>query len=146
MLKGLKIDVNKLIIIIVILIVVVLVVWGIYKYGKSKTEPNLKDVPKSVTGNLTENEVEELGALAKNLHSDMDDFSMTNNEKLYYQASILTDRKLIGLSNIFNSMYEVSSGQTLLQWLQNETFTSLFNDIDVYADTVESRLLDLDLV
>lgn len=145
MLKGINIDVTKIVIIVVILIVVIAIIYGVYRWGKSKTEPSIKDLPKKVTGGLTKVEIEDLSALAKNLHSDMEGLSFTNDEKLYYKASVLTDRMLIGLSNVFNSYYEVNSGQSLLQWLKNESFTSMFNDIDVYADTIEMRLVDLGL-
>jgi hypothetical protein len=143
MFKGVKVDINKIVMLVVILLVVGLIIWGVYNWGKSKTEPTIKDLPNKVTGNLSDSEVKELSALAKNLKNDMDDSVFSNNENLYYQASILTDRKLLGLSNIFNSYYEVESGETLKQWIESESFTSIFNDIDSYADTIVNRLMDL---
>jgi hypothetical protein len=109
-------------------LVILAILIYIYKSGKKAgTKPHGIKVPDDVIGSeLTDEEKQQLKALAENIHDDMDGLNWSgHNDTLYEQVANLSDTKLVALSNLFNHYYEVESGETFRQWLNSESFPDL---------------------
>lgn len=111
-----------IVIVSIIIIIVIIAFYMTYKAGQDTSKPSTTKIPKKITGDLTDEEVENLRSLAINLFNDMDGINIGWDGNLYNKVNLLDNRKLVGLSNIYNYIYENQTGETLLQWFKNEKF------------------------
>lgn len=129
------------VLIIAVIIIVGLILLGVYFWGRSsKDNPNTNKVPKE-NKELTEEQNERLKSLAQLMHKDMDGINLSWDEDLYRTALNLPNSELVALYNWFNSMYEVGSGETLIDWLKSEQFHwdswSLQSDVNKLIDKMK---------
>jgi len=117
---------NKQIIIIVSVVVFLLIIafWLTYRSGKKSESNNPSNIviTDDIVGTttLSNDDKTELKGLAVMFYEDMDGINISWDIELFQKANLLSDTKLAALSNIFNAMYQVKTGQTFLQWLQGE--------------------------
>ena len=142
-----KFDKKTLIIIAVVLITLLIAFIVVYNLGKKDDPSKVKaGNDEAGTTNLTQQELDYLNGLAINLHDDMEGLNVTGWETEYYEeASLLSDTKLVALSNIYNFKYESNSGETFLQWLQGEQFGFVYGDFGLKStiQTMINRLVNL---
>jgi hypothetical protein len=115
-----------------------------YRAGKKASSTSQAKAPSDVIGtSLTEEEEQYLDALAVSLYNDMSGVNWNWNGNIYDEVSLLSDSKLVALSNIFNFKFEKDSGETLLQWLENENFNWNSFSLDTKVQTIKNRLRNL---
>lgn len=133
-----------LIISIVVTIVFLLVLYFVYQSGVNSKASNVT-ITEDVAGTqLSNNDKQYLKGLAINLLNDFDGLNITgHSDSLLNDTSLLSDSKLVALSNIFNEMYESETEETFLQWIKNENFNWDSFTNQTKADTIISRLTSL---
>jgi len=137
---------NKQIIILVsvVIIIIVLVLYFTYRAGKNASGTSTANTPPDVVGTpLTDEEAQYLNALAVSLYNDMNGVNWNWENNIYDEVSLLSDSKLVALSNIFNFKFEKDSGETLLQWLENENFNWDDYSLGTNVQTIKNRLRNL---
>ena len=137
---------NKQIIILVsvVVLVIIIVLYMTYRAGKKASSTSQAKAPSDVVGtSLTDEEAQYLDALAVSLYNDMNGVNWNWNGNIYDEVSLLSDSKLVALSNIFNFKFEKDSGETLLQWLENESFNWNSFSLDTKVQTIKNRLRNL---
>jgi len=140
-------EVVILISVILGLIVLFAIGYAIYRAGKRDENPETIKIPKAITGDLAEEEIIGLRVLAINLFNDMDGWNLTGwNHSLYQEALLLDDRELLGLNNIFNTMYQPETGETLYQWLDSQYFGTAKREEQGVTALLIQRLRELQVV
>jgi len=137
---------NKQIIILVsvVVLVIIIVLYMTYIAGKKASSTSQAKAPSDVIGvPLTEEETQYLDALAVSLYNDMKGVNWNWNGDIYDELSLLSDSNLVALSNIFNFKFEKDSGETLLQWLENENFNWNSFSLETKIQTIKNRLRNL---
>jgi len=137
---------NKQLVIIVsiVIVIIALILFFTYRAGKKSGDTSNVNPPNDVIGTpLTEDEKNYLNGLAVSLYNDMDGINMTWNNDLYSAVALLSDSHLVALSNIFNYKYQSNSGETFLQWLENENFSWDSYSLATNITTVKNRLRNL---
>ena len=114
----------------------------IYKaIKKSGAKAHQVGLPSDIVGQeLTQEEIDYLRAFAENLHQDIFEIWGVRDTELYQELSLLSDTKLVALSNIYNAMYEKDDEETFYVALDNEVFAF---STSTKVDTVLKRLRDL---
>jgi len=69
-----------------------------------------------------------LRQLAVSLHENLNGWWFSDSEQLLEQAYLLPDNELIFLSNCYNEMYQIESGNTMYQDIQNKTIITWFGE------------------
>lgn len=134
-----------LILVSVVVLAIILILYFTYRAGKRASDlTNVKPPPDVVGTPLTEEETNYLDALAINLYNDMNGMNFIGwNSDLYNSVSLLSDSKLVALSNIYNFKFQQESGQSFLQWLENESFSWDSFSMDTTINTIKNRLRGL---
>jgi hypothetical protein len=116
---------------------------GAWLYHQGTKKTTLQD-PSSLpgsTGGGSGASNDELKVLAEELYNDMNGYNWNGHDMSFYKKALtLNDTDLIKLYNAYNSLYQKSSGQTLVEWIDNEKFwdTSI-------TDTLLAKMSKLNL-
>lgn len=115
--------------VIIIAVVVLLIAIGIavwfYFQGKQKgseqTNLNLSS-PLDSQGNAPSASDAEIRQLAQQLYEDMDGLNVFgHDETVWNNFMALNDADIIKLNNRFNSEYQAESGESFVEWVDNES-------------------------
>jgi hypothetical protein len=117
---------------LIAIIVALLIIAGIafYFYKQGKKTVTIQQLPGQLPGDSTgTNETgasnDEIKLIVEGLYKDMKGFNwLGHNYEPYDQANELNDTDLVKLYNAFNTIYQTDSGQTLTQWISNESYFS----------------------
>lgn len=131
----------------VVLIVALMVFF--YFRGKKKGESGItiQYDPGQLPGNPQSGSTQgasndDIKLLATQLFQDMDGFNFLGHDMTPYQKALTyNDSDLVKLYNAFNAKYQQDSGQTLAQWLDNESFYN--NEV---TDALLQRFSKLNLI
>lgn len=134
---------NKGTLIVIIVLLVLAITIGVYFYfqgkkkGKEQTNLNLSS-PLDQQGNAPGASEAEIRTLAQQLHDDMDGLNLLgHDDTLWKQFMALNDNDVIRVNNRFNSEYQAESGESFVEWVENESGT--------YPDSALVRLKKLNL-
>jgi hypothetical protein len=151
MLPGLpKINMDKKTKTFVIVGLIVLVLFigvAIYYYKKGKKTVSIQEIPSDLPGNpgsgsgTTGASNAEIKLVAQQLYSDMKGWNWAgHNYEPYTRALVFSDSDIVKLYNTFNTLYQTESGETLVQFMDNEAYA----DSDV-PDALLQRFAKLNL-
>lgn len=130
---------------------VVLVSVAIYFYKKGKKQVSVQVLPYDVageptgtgqpgTGNGISNN--QIKVLVQKLYDDMSGFNWSGHDQAPYQEmSTLSDTDFVRVYNLFNTLYQKESEQTLREWIDNEKYAFSF-----LTDSILQRMAKLNLV
>lgn len=129
-------------------VLVVLVALGIYFYHQGKKTVTIQDAPEDLPGNPGSTSVgasnDEIKNVANGLYEEMKGLNLIGHKMEFYKRALLfSDTDIVKLYNTFNALYQSESTQTLTQWLNNELFSSTFEN---EAITLTARLKKLNCV
>jgi hypothetical protein len=132
--------ITKVHIYIAIGILLFLVALGYYFYRQGKKGITIQALPFDQPTNPSTGATQgaptndnQIKVLAGSLYSDMEGFNYGGHDYAPYNEAItLSDTDLVKLYNVFNTLYQVKSGQTLKQWIESENY--------YYADVPNSLL------
>lgn len=119
---------TRTIIIIAIIILIIVIAIAIYFYQKGKKTTTIAPVPidrpgDTSGGNNTAGASDgELKQLAVDLFTEMDGFNATRDYIPYDRLLLLSDTDFVNVYNIFNTKYQGSSGETLVEWVAGEKY------------------------
>ena len=122
----------------------------IYYFATKKKDPsNTPPPPDIIGGNLLPEQVTMLTNLSQNLYNDMNGANISifgignaHNIDLYKKTATLSDTELVALSNIFNYNYQEDSGETFLQWLEDENFSWESFEDEGLVNSIIDRLIE----
>lgn len=122
-------------------IIALIILWSIYKaIKKSGAKAHQTKFTKDDTGDLTEEQIGNLKALAESIYNDIHCVWCSRDTALYTDLSTLGNNELIGISNMYNKMYEKDHDETLYQALDNEVY---WGDTDGKVVAVMDRMRGL---
>jgi hypothetical protein len=137
---------EKKLLIIAAIVLVLMVVIGIYFYRRGKKQvtiaPIFNDTPNPGNNNTAGVSESEITQIAQQLFQDMDGFNILGHDIAPFQKLVsLSDTDFSKVYIAFNTMYQPQSGETLKQWIENESFA--FNDV---IDSIKLRFGRLNLL
>ena len=127
-------------------IVLIIIVYYFLTKNKNVIRPP-KDT--GIVGDLSDEKIQEITALARNLFDDMNGWNVSifglgypHDFNLYNKTSMLSNTELVALSNIFNLTYESKLNQTFYQVLKDEDFSwesfEMQGKVNAILDRLES--------
>lgn len=128
-------------------IVLLFIVAGVYFYYQGAKKVTLQSKPGELPGNPDAGNVsgasnDEIKKLASDLYTEMKGFNLFGHDYTPYKdANALNDADLIKLYNTFNTIYQKDSGQTLIGWLNSESFRN-----SDYPDLLKTRFAKLNCI
>lgn len=124
----------------------------IYRSGKKSGDTTLNlsnpltDDPKASNNQGEQSSQSTINTLAGALYTDMNGASLTRDITNWQSAMVLSDTDFIKLYNTFNSKYQLQSGSTFTQWVNDESsFWTLNDSWPVTRNTIQQRLAKLNL-
>ncbi len=141
---------NILIISAIALLLLLLSWWYFYKKGKAKTviAPVVKDQPGSSDPNNNPEgaSTTEIKQISENLYNEMKGSNITGHDPHPYEALLaLSDTDFENVYNQFNSDYQSSSGETMIQWI-NDQWSGWMTDFDGLKKAILAKAADLNLI
>lgn len=119
---------SKRYLIIALVVLLILAAISFYFYKQGKKTVTIQSLPGELPGNPGSGNQggasnDELKLLVEALYKDMKGFNLGGHDYTpYNQANGLDDRDLVKLYNAFNTLYQKDSGQTLTEWMNNESY------------------------
>lgn len=132
---------TTLILVIVVLVIAIGVALYFYFQGKAKgsTQTNLNlSSPLDSSGNAPVASEAEIRQLAEQLHDDMDGLNVWGHDNTVWNNFMaLGDPDIIRVNNQFNAQYQAESGESFVEWVDNESGS--------YSTQAKQRLKKLNL-
>lgn len=142
--------ITKLHIYIAIGVLLFLVALGWYFYRQGKKGITIQTLPTDTTTNPTTGTVNtgssntEIKEVADGLYNEMAGLNFLGHKMEFYKRALLySDTDLVRLYNMFNTIYQTNTGETLVKWIENEEYSSIFEN---EAYILLARLKKLNLI